>query len=83
MSTVRPRVHGYGVNVGMFSVEANAQRVKALLSGAGLPVLEDPVESARGTLTRMRVGPFERREQAEAAAEKVKALGLEARVYEP
>lgn len=82
-SAVRPRIHGYGVNVGMFSVDANARRVKAQLSGAGLPVLEDPIESARGTLTRVRVGPFERREQAEAAAKKVKALGLEARVYEP
>jgi hypothetical protein len=29
------------------------------------------------------VGPFERREQAEAAAQTVRTLGLEARVYAP
>lgn len=80
---IRPRVRGFGVNVGMFAVEANAQRAKTLLTEAGLPVLDDPIESARGPLTRLRVGPFERREQAEAAASQVRALGLEARVYAP
>ena len=83
MVGIRPRVKGFGVAVGMFSVTDNAERVAAQLSGAGLPVLSDPVDSARGRLTRVRVGPFERRAQAEAAAVKVKALGLEARVYTP
>lgn len=80
---LRPRLRGFGVNVGMFAREANAQRAKTLLVEAGLPVLDDPIESARGPLTRVRVGPFERREEAEAAAAKVRALGLEARVYAP
>ena len=80
---LRPRLRGFGVNVGMFAKEANAERVKARLAEAGLPVLDDPIESARGPLTRVRVGPFERREQAEAAAATVRALGLEARVYAP
>lgn len=80
---LRPRPRGFGVNVGMFAREANAQRARTLLVEAGLPVLEDPIESARGPLTRVRVGPFERREEAEAAAAKVRALGLEARVYAP
>lgn len=82
-SAIRPRVHGFGVNVGMFAVVANAERVKARLAEAGLPVLDDPIESARGPLTRVRVGPFKRREEAEAAARAVRALGLEARVYAP
>ena len=80
---VRTRVKGYGVAVGMFSVIENAERVATRLSGAGLPVLSDPVDSARGRLTRVRVGPFEQREQAEAAAARIKALGLEARIYAP
>lgn len=83
LSGIRPRIRGFGVNVGLFSVAANAERAKARLSDAGLPVLDDPVESARGPLTRLRVGPFDRHEEAEAAAQKVRALGLEARVYEP
>jgi cell division septation protein DedD len=80
---LRHRSRGFGVNVGMFAREANAERVKTLLVEAGLPVLEDPIESARGPLTRVRVGPFERREEAEQAAAKVRALGLEARIYAP
>lgn len=80
---IRPRVRGFGVNVGMFALEANAERAQAQLVEAGLPVLADPIESARGPLTRVRVGPFERREQAEAAAATVRSLGLEARVYAP
>lgn len=80
---IRSRPRGFGVNVGMFAVEANAKRAQAQLAEAGLPVLADPIESARGPLTRVRVGPFERREQAEAAAATVRSLGLEARVYAP
>lgn len=80
---VRTRVQGHGVAVGMFAVEANAERVVAQLRAAGLPVLSDPVASARGTLTRVRVGPFEQREQAGAAARQVQALGLDAKVYAP
>ncbi len=80
---VAVRVRGYGVSVGLFAVVANAERARARLVAAGLPVLSDPVESARGPLTRVRVGPFESRAQAQAAAEQVRALGLDARVYAP
>lgn len=80
---LRPRWQGYGVNVGMFADQANAQRVEQRLSQAGLPVLVDPVESARGTLARVRVGPFDDMVSAELAAVQVRALGLEARVFGP
>jgi cell division septation protein DedD len=80
---LQPRPRGFGVNVGIFAQEANAERARARLAEAGLPVLQDPIESARGPLTRVRVGPFERREEAEQAAAKVRALGLDARVYAP
>lgn len=80
---LRPRSQGFGVNVGMFAREANAERAKARLVEAGLPVLDDPIDSARGPLIRVRVGPFERREEAEQAAAKVRVLGLEARIYAP
>jgi cell division protein FtsN len=74
---------GYGVAVGMFVVPANADRVVARLTEAGLPVVTDPVESARGRLTRVRVGPFESRAHADAAAVRIRALNLDARVYAP
>ncbi len=79
----RPRLEGHGVAVGLFADPANAERAARRLRGAGLPVVSDPVESARGTLTRVRVGPFATREQAQAAAETVRQLGLEARVFGP
>ena len=67
----------------MFADPVNAQRAEARLREAGLPVLSDPVESSRGTLTRVRVGPLPDRAAADAAARQVRDLGLEARVYGP
>lgn len=79
----RPRWQGHGINVGIFGEPANAERAAARLRQRGLPVQTDAVESARGALTRVRVGPFEHREQAEAAAQTVRELGLEAKVFGP
>jgi cell division septation protein DedD len=72
----RPRLGGHGVSVGIFADPANAERVAKRLRDAGLPVVSDPLESARGTLTRVRVGPLD-------SAEAVRNLGLEARPYGP
>ena len=83
LDQVRSRAQGFGVSVGLFAVAGNADRVVATLAGAGLPVISDPIESARGPMTRVRVGPFETRDEAQAAAARVRALGLEARVYAP
>ncbi|MFT5933195.1 MAG: cell division septation protein DedD [Hydrogenophaga sp.] len=80
---VTVRIQGHGVSVGLFALPVNAERAQARLAAAGLPVLKDPIESARGTLMRVRVGPFERPEQAQAAAERVLALGFDARLYAP
>lgn len=80
---VRARARGFGVSVGLFAVADNAERVAATLNGAGLPVLADPIESARGPMTRVRVGPFETRAEADAAAARVRGLGLDAQVYAP
>lgn len=81
--SVRPRLNGPVVNVGLFADPANARRVQERLAEARLPVVVDPVESSRGTLSRVRVGPFADKAQAEKAAAKVRALGLEAQVRAP
>ncbi len=80
---IRPRLSGPVVNVGLFADPANARRVQERLAEARLPVVVDPVESSRGTLSRVRVGPFADKAQAENAAAKVRALGLEAQVRAP
>lgn len=81
--SIRPRLNGPVVNVGLFADPANARRVQERLAEARLPVVVDPVESSRGTLSRVRVGPFADKAQAEKAAAKVRALGLEAQVRAP
>jgi DedD protein len=59
---------------------ANAEKVKALvaqLNAAHLPHYTEPVTTAEGTVTRVRVGPFGTREAAEDAQRRLQRLGLE------
>jgi len=58
---------------------ASAEKVKELvarLSEAKLPYYTEPVATAQGEVTRIRVGPFDDRAAAEKAAERLKTLGL-------
>ena len=58
---------------------ANADKLKELvarLNEAKLPYYTEPVATAQGQVTRVRVGPFEDRAAAEKAAERLKTLGL-------
>jgi DedD protein len=58
---------------------ANAEKVKELvarLSEAKLPYYTEPIATAQGQVTRVRVGPFDDRAAAEKAAERLKTLGL-------
>ncbi len=55
----------YLVQVASFSSTGNANRLASSLRESGLPVLMDTVESAAGTLNRVRVGPFSQRAEAD------------------
>ena len=58
---------------------ANADKLKELvarLNEAKLPYYTEPVATAQGQVTRVRVGPFGDRVAAEKAAERLKTLGL-------
>jgi DedD protein len=59
------------VPVGAF---ANPQAVTAKLDSAKIPYY---TETAQGSVTRVRVGPFATREAADQAAGKLRDLGLE------
>lgn len=74
---------GHGVNVGLFANPDNARRASDTLRGAGLPVNQQAVKTPKGLLQRVRVGPFDNAAAAQAAAERVRALGLDAQVYSP
>jgi cell division protein FtsN len=73
----------YLINVGLFADANNARNAYTKLMDAGLPALTQELESAKGTRTRVRVGPFETRAEADAAAEKIRALKLDAAVFKP
>lgn len=78
-----PTGPGFYINVGLFAVPTNGSNAVGILRGAGLPVFADTVESAtKGSLTRVRVGPYAKRTEAVAAAKKIKGLKLDAMVFE-
>ena len=66
------------INVGVFAQQENAQRVHTQLVAAGLPVISTALETGKGPRTRVRVGPFASRAQADAAAQQIHALQLDA-----
>lgn len=69
---------GFVINVGLFAEQENALRAHARLDAAGLPATSSPLQTRNGLRTRVRVGPFGTRVQADAAAEKIRALRLDA-----
>ncbi|HEX5806474.1 MAG TPA: SPOR domain-containing protein [Macromonas sp.] len=68
------------VQVGAFAESNRAQEVRNKLERAGLKTYTHVAETAQGKRIRVRIGPFENRAQAEKAAQKVKALGLQAAI---
>ena len=75
--------HSYYVNVGLFAKDSNAHNAHAKLLAAGLPAHTHELKTTQGKNTRVRVGPFETRKQADAAVEKIHALKLDAVVVKP
>lgn len=68
------------VQVGAFSDDAKVREARQKLERAGLTTYTQAVETKDGKRTRVRVGPFQGREQAEKASAKIKALGLPASI---
>lgn len=72
---------GYYINVGLFADEANARKAQARLLNEGLPAFRQELQSAKGRRIRVRVGPYESRARADAAAASIRAMALEAVVF--
>ena len=68
------------VQVGAFSDESKVRDARAKLERGGLSTYTQAVQTKDGKRTRVRVGPFTGRPEAEKAAAKIKALGLPAAV---
>lgn len=66
------------VQVGAYAAAAPMKDVRAKVEKLGLKTYTQVIENAEGKRTRLRVGPFATRAEAEAAAAKLKAAGLPA-----
>ena len=62
----------YLVQVASFSTAANANRLAARLREDGMSVMMDTIEAAVGTLHRVRVGPFDQPDEADAAIAQIR-----------
>lgn len=68
------------VQAGAYTDSATLRSARQRVEGLGLKTYTQEVENAQGKRTRVRVGPFATREEAEAAARRIKATGLQASV---
>jgi DedD protein len=64
------------VQVGAYSETASARETRAKVEKLGLKTYTQVVDTSAGQRIRVRVGPFVSREQAQQAADKLKAAGL-------
>lgn len=72
----------YAVQVGAFADDKKAHEVRATLEKAGVKTYTQVLTTADGKRTRVRVGPWENKAEADKAAEKIKKLNLSASVLE-
>lgn len=75
-----PADNRFVVQVGAYAEPDKAREVRLRLERAGLKTYTHVAETKEGKRIRVRLGPFSQRADAERAAAKVKALGLDASV---
>lgn len=72
----------YYINVGLFANDWNARYAQAKLTDAGLVSFRQALVTSKGKLTRVRVGPFDSKAEADAAVKKIHELKLDAVVIQ-
>ena len=68
------------VQAGAYSEAAALREARQKVEKLGLKTYTQVIESDNGKRTRVRIGPFTTRQEAQAAADKVKAAGLQASI---
>lgn len=66
----------YFVQIGVFSDAVKVKQMQEKLNSQGLKSIDELIDTAKGKKTRLRVGPFEAKKDAESAMEKIKSVGL-------
>mgnify|MGYP001552382799 CR=1 FL=1 len=74
-ATAKASRGGYIVQLAAFSDDKGANALANRLKKTGHPAYTEPVSTSRGTLWRVRVGPYASREDANAARDKLKREG--------
>ncbi|NJM35136.1 MAG: septal ring lytic transglycosylase RlpA family protein [Rhodomicrobium sp.] len=69
------QTEAYYIDAGVFAQEATAKQLASILTEIA-PASIEPVSAASGPGHRIRVGPFARGEEAQAAAIRIRAAGL-------
>ena len=67
--------HGFFVQVGVFSKAENVKSVQAKLAKNGMAAIVASIKTSGGNRSRVRVGPFESRNDADEALSKVRRIG--------
>ncbi|RMX15195.1 SPOR domain-containing protein [Vandammella animalimorsus] len=68
------------VQIGAFSDDAKVREIRQKLQGMGLRTYTQVVQTGAGRATRVRVGPFASRAEADRAAERVRGASLPAAI---
>jgi len=80
--TVPVATQHFYINVGLFAKDTNARKAHAKLRAAGLAAFTQELNTRKGKRIRVRVGPFDRQSEADAAVERIHALELDAVVFQ-
>lgn len=81
-TTVPVATQHFYINVGLFAKDTNARKAHAKLLAAGLAAFTQELNTRKGKRIRVRVGPFDTQSEADAAAEKIHTLKLDAVVFQ-
>lgn len=72
-----PSANGeFVVLIGAFANQANVKQLQTRLGEVGVKTYTEPLDSPQGKKTRVRAGPFQNREAADKALDKMKRIGV-------
>lgn len=72
----KPKPGKFVVQVAALTDAARAKALQEKISAEGIAAYTEVVKTAKGDVTRVRIGPFATRDAAEATRNKLKAIGL-------
>ena len=74
-AAAEPPREGYAVQLAAYSDDKGANALANKLKRSGYPAYTEPLKTSRGTLWRVRVGPYPSRDAATGVRDKLKAEG--------